>query len=169
MFVDTARMDQHILQQFTTALEECYTKWYPQEVAAMRTYEASHGLSTCTGFSDDFPTCSLNTSIDLANADNVDVGDATIGIALFHELLPVTAQHWYFVFPNVLVQDGDCEHKGLIVQLQVGRTISWDGNCIRHCTSVCDMKSTLNHVYGIHIAAAKRTAILQEKILLKTG
>ena len=53
---------------------------------------------------------------------------------------PGTAEGWYFLLPNVIVcpSDGDysCPKGGIAIRLKHGVSIAWDGQVIRHGTTV---------------------------------
>jgi hypothetical protein len=59
--------------------------------------------------------------------------------------------------PNLRVESKGKLHHGVLVCLRHGRSISWDGRVIRHCTSVTNHgvgeNDEKNYVYGWFHAA----------------
>jgi len=83
-------------------------------------------------------TKSINVSVNLANATHYDMNDKGIGAAVWVEQSPFVEMDIYFIFPNVSVKDSTGKmQNGLLVKLKDGCTISWNGNSLCHCTSMC--------------------------------
>jgi hypothetical protein len=82
-------------------------------------------------------TKSVNVSVNLANAAHYDENDEGIGAAVWVEQSPNVAMDVYFIFPNVSVKDSTNKMRnGLLIKLKDGCIISWNGNSLRHCTSM---------------------------------
>ena len=86
-------------------------------------------------------------SKNLGNASHFDYKDKSISISLWAETKPGSSHNWYFILPNLSINDLD----GVVITLKHGAVISWDGRIYRHCTSVTDgvgESENDNHVYG---------------------
>jgi len=83
-------------------------------------------------------TKSINVSVNMANAAHYDVNDEGIGVAVWIEQSPHVGMDVYFIFPNISVKDNRTNQlrNGLLIKLKDGCTISWNGNSLRHCTSM---------------------------------
>jgi len=107
-------------------------------------------------------TKSINVSVNMANAAHYNVNDEGIGVAVWIEQSPHVGMDVYFIFPNISVKDKrtDQLRNGLLIKLKDGCTISWNGNSLRHCTSMhSDPKHPLSYnppshekagLYGFH-------------------
>ena len=84
-------------------------------------------------------TKSINVSVNMANAAHYNMNDEGIGDAVWVEQSPHISMDVYFIFPNVSVKDKKTNQmqNGLLVKLKDGCTISWNGNSLHHCTSMC--------------------------------
>ena len=71
--------------------------------------------------------------------------DASCSITVFVEEKPGDAEGWYFILPNMTVNDGE---QAIVVKLFDGCAISWDGRVIYHCTGLSELGSDGNCVYG---------------------
>jgi hypothetical protein len=143
------------LKQFTKLFGRYLSLKFPLEAAAMTTSERSRGLYPDTSsFSEDSPCASLNASVDLGNSDHYDTRDISIGVSLFLTDDPTcTVSDWFFVLPNIELEfKGEC-YKGVLIELQDGVALSWDGRQIRHCTSTGVTTGLGNRRYGLHMAA----------------
>jgi hypothetical protein len=73
--------------------------------------------------------------------------------------------------PNLKVVKQGKVYDGVLVPLYHGRSISWDGNLIRHCTSVTDPgvsdDGEANHVFGWFHAAKKKLVNYAQKTTKK--
>ena len=66
---------------------------------------------------------SIMFSKNLGNSSHYDYRDRTRSVSIWAERFPGTASNWFFVLPNISV-DGS---KGVLIRLQHGTVISWDG------------------------------------------
>jgi len=79
----------------------------------------------------------VNVSVNLANPLHYDPTDENVGAAVWMERDLDHPADVYFIMPNLLVKDSDgISRQGLIVKLKDGCIILWDGNEIRHGTSL---------------------------------
>jgi hypothetical protein len=109
--------------------------------------EDSLGVSTQSSMPQAF-----NQSVNLGNASHYDVRDGSTGISMWTELVPGSAENCYFVLSNLVVKYGGNVHVGVLIKLEHGTAISWDGRIIRHCTSVTYENGKQNSsVVGNHI------------------
>jgi hypothetical protein len=92
---------------------------------------------------DDGPGGTMMISRNLGNSSHYDYADQSHSFAIWVEKLRGVAGNWYFVMPNISIN----ESKGVVVRLRHGVAISWDGRKIRHCSSVTDIGDD-NNVYG---------------------
>jgi hypothetical protein len=149
------RRQRGALLLFTELLSHYISRSFPLEAAAMTTAERSRGLYPDTSSFSTISTCaSLNASVDLGNSDHFDTRDISIGVSLFvtdDPASPVT--DWYFVLPNIALEFHGKHYKGVLVELQDGVALSWDGRYIRHCTSAGVTTNPGNRRYGLHMAA----------------
>jgi hypothetical protein len=90
----------------------------------------------------------MMATMDLGNATHVDL-DSSVGISTWVESLPGVAKNWHFLMPNV-TRDGE---RALVIVLEHGTTIMWDGRLVRHNTSDSECGEG-NHVYGNWFAAS---------------
>ncbi len=120
---------------------------FPHQVIAMRAAERALGILPDTAM-----TLGYDQSVNLGNASHFDVMDGTTGISVWTELKQGSAKNWYFVIPNLVVTHNGIEYVGVIIKLDHGIAISWDGRVIRHCTSVTDV-GVDNCVFGTFWAA----------------
>jgi hypothetical protein len=143
------------LKQFTKRFASYLSLSFPLEAAAMTTSERSRGLYPDTSsFSEDSPCASLNASVDLENADHYDTRDISIGVSLFLTDNPkCSVSEWFFVLPNIELEfKGEC-YKEVLIELQDGVALSWDGRHICHYTSTGVSTASDNRWYGLHMAA----------------
>jgi hypothetical protein len=91
----------------------------------------------------DGPGHVIMISRNLGNSSHVDYADASRSIAFWVEEKPGQAKNWYFLLPNVSIE----ESKGVVIKLFHGAVISWDGSKIRHCSSITKPGND-NNVYG---------------------
>jgi hypothetical protein len=139
--------------QASTVLEPLF----PHQIIAMRAVERALGIRPKSSM-----TQSYDQSVNLGNASHYDVMDASTGISVWTELIPGTAKNWYFVLPNLKVTHNGIEYVGVMIKLDHGTAISWDGRLIRHCTSVTDVNGNKggeggNFVFGTFWAAKAKT------------
>jgi hypothetical protein len=88
-------------------------------------------------------------SKNLHNEAHLDPGDKSTCYALFLETKPGTACQWAFVLPNL-------GPTGVIIWLQHGTVICWDGRMVRHCTSLDPAGSGEgNTTLGFFVSAAR--------------
>jgi hypothetical protein len=80
----------------------------------------------------------LDCSNNLSNTSHYDVNDGLVaGYAVWTETVPGLASIWYFILPNVYGETKDGRpFSGLAIQLNHGVAIQWDGQLLRHCTSI---------------------------------
>jgi hypothetical protein len=153
-FKETAKQAVALLQ-FTELFSNYLSLSFPFEAAAMTTSERSRGLYPDTSsFAPNSPCASLNASVDLGNADHYDTRDVSIGVSLFltnDPKCPVSG--WFFVLPNIELEWKGICYKGVLIELQDGVALSWDGRHIRHCTSAGVSTAPSNHRFGLHMAA----------------
>jgi len=91
---------------------------------------------TCVG-GDKGLTKSINATVNLANAAHYDVNDECVGAAIWFEKNKEIQMDVYFIFPNIVVEDSKgISQNGLLVKIKDSCIISWDGNSLRHCTSI---------------------------------
>jgi hypothetical protein len=99
----------------------------------------------------------LVQSHDLGNSAHYDIQDASIGIAIWTEVLPNHCKSWNMIFPNIQIDHNNKTYQGLVIQLHHGIAISWDGRYVRHCSSIplfsSPSSSSCNHVFGTFWAA----------------
>ena len=128
------------LNQITSAASQFYTKHFQAEAKSMVDESLYHKRI------DEMENCIVSeflVSKDLINACHVDCFDKSYSITTWVEEIEGNAKGWNFVLPNI-TSDGE---KGTIIPLTHGKTISWDGRKIYHCSRVGDMASN-NNVYG---------------------
>jgi hypothetical protein len=129
---------------------------FPHQLISMRAIEQGLGICTTSRMPQAF-----NQSVDLGNASHVDVMDGSAGMSMWTELRPGTAKNWYFVLPNLIVTHDGTDYVGVVIKLDHGTTISWDGRLIRHCTSVTDVNGGdvegENHVFGMFFSTKANT------------
>ena len=104
------------------------------------------------------PSCSMNISSNLGNATHYDVGDGSVGYAIWIETKPDNASNWFFVLPNVLIKYNGKSYNGLAIQLFHGVALSWDGRVIRHGTSITTPVCKSNECFGWFWSADLRAA-----------
>jgi hypothetical protein len=92
-------------------------------------------------------------SIDLANADHTDTRDASYSCAVWASNDPKNIENWYFLCPNIAIDHDGILYQGLLVALDHGVEISWDGRVIRHCTSLTTRNTKKAHAYSFFMAA----------------
>ena len=95
-------------------------------------------------------------TIDLRNASHYDVNDMKYSLSIWASDDPDKLRgKWFFVLPNVKVAlSNGTVHHGLIIVLDHGIQILWDGRVLRHCTAFCD-KSDAD---GAHAFSIFKTA-----------
>jgi hypothetical protein len=129
---------------------------FPHQLISMRAIEQGLGIFTKSRMPQAF-----NQLVDLGNASHVDVMDGSAGMSMWTELRPVTAKNWYFVLPNLIVTHDGTDHVGVVIKLDHGTAIWWDGRLIRHCTSVTDVNrgdvEGENHVFGMFFSTYANT------------
>ena len=81
---------------------------------------------------------------DYINSSHIDFADQSPTIAFWVEENVGEAEDWNFVYPNVRIN----EHDGLMVKLQTGLMMAFQGDIIRHCSTVGELGNN-NHVYGM--------------------
>jgi len=81
-------------------------------------------------------TKSMKVIFNLANPAHYNIWDLGAGMAMWMETNETQKTDVYFVFPNVIVKDGDISQSGVLIKLCDGCMISWDGSLLHHCTSV---------------------------------
>jgi len=81
-------------------------------------------------------TKTLNILVNLANSSHTDPYDLGIGIVVWiFDTNDELSQS--FVFPNLLTtQTNGTTAQGCVVKISDGIALSWNGNCIRHCTLI---------------------------------
>ncbi len=84
-------------------------------------------------------------SKDLINAAHYDL-DTSFGISVFNEKMMGTANGWYFVLPNTII-DGGNDNEAIVIQLFNGCALAWDGRKVFHCTATNEIGES-NHLYG---------------------
>jgi hypothetical protein len=99
---------------------------------------------------------SMVVSVDLANATHYDINDASMCFALFAESKPYTTSGWFFILPNVLVKFQNRTYHGLVLKLNHGVCIHWDGRIIRHGTSVHKHATSVDHTVAFFGGASSR-------------
>jgi hypothetical protein len=159
---------REMLKQAKKVLEPLF----PHQLISMRAMERGL-LNICTKST--MPQA-FNQSVDLGNASHVDVMDGSAGMSMWTELKPGTAKNWYFVLPNLVVTHNGVDYVGVVIKLDHGTAISWDGRLIRHCTSVTDVNGGdiegENHVFGTFFSTKANTVGAQmnrSEILLNYG
>ena len=84
----------------------------------------------------------VTVSENLANESHVDSNDDGMSIAIFHT--HKSNQHGkttrYFLLPDVETWDGNTMKQGVAIEMVDGLVISWDGDKVRHCSSVPEIK-----------------------------
>ena len=89
------------------------------------------------------PGSCIMISKNLGNSAHLDYNDASMSLAVWVEERVGGATNWFFVMPNLRLND----KLGVVIQLFHGCVISWDGQLIKHCTSVTSTGDS-NNVYG---------------------
>jgi hypothetical protein len=112
------------------------------------------GMDGCGRFG--HVTHSLDLSVNLSNASHYDVNDACQGFSIWTEDKPGTTDNWYFVLPNLrgTFPGSDREYIGIAIALSHGVLVGWDGQLIRHCTSVKTRHA--GNFFGTFFAAKTR-------------
>jgi hypothetical protein len=157
------------LRQFMIEFRRLLDLHYPLELACLNAQMRSFGeipppeMGGTTGI-----VPSMNISMDLGNEPHYDTNDLGLGLSVWLEDIPGTAKNWNFVLPNLLIKFEGATYDGLVVELCHGAYIQWDGGSIRHCTSVTDCGSPLNHVYGFHVTNNFPSLKQYQEIHLKT-
>ena len=153
-----------LLKSFTRLFSSFLLKSFPLEHASMVSSERSRGLLPDTSsFDSSSPCSSLNVSVDLANPDHYDIRDISVGVSLFlTDSSSESVKGWYFVMPNLEVLHCGKSYRGVLIQLQHGIALSWDGRYIRHCSSSGVTSTPGNRRYGLHMAANGPTAKMVE-------
>jgi len=81
-------------------------------------------------------TKTLNVSVNLANSSHTDPYDMGNGIVvwIFDSDEPLSQS---FIFPNLVITNTDgSTAQGCVVKISDGLLLSWNGNCICHCTLI---------------------------------
>jgi len=107
-------------------------------------------------------TKTLNVSVNLANSSHTDPYDMGNGIVvwIFDSDEPLSQS---FVFPNLVTTNTDgSTAQGCVVKISDGLLLSWNGNCIHHCTSIRTRNSVPNtdasgNIYGFHFVNSMRS------------
>ena len=147
----TKDVPSHHLAHFMQEYRKLLRKEFPYETASIVSQWRSKNVFPHTNMGGaDSPSLSLNTSINLGNAPHTDNLDVGVGVSIWTEDRPGTAKGWYFVLPNLLVSHKNTTYQGVMVRLSHGAAITWDGTCIRHCTTVTE-PGRHNNVYGLHV------------------
>jgi len=60
-------------------------------------------------------TESMNVSINLADSAHYNIRDLGVGMAMWMETNETQKTDVYFVFPNVIVKDGDISQSGVLI------------------------------------------------------
>jgi hypothetical protein len=82
-------------------------------------------------------------SRNLGNSAHIDNRDQSRSIGVWVEEERGRAKNWSFLLPDVSVRGS----KGVVIKLFHGAVISWDGQIIRHCSSIAQPGQD-NNVYG---------------------
>ncbi|HEY9295874.1 MAG TPA: hypothetical protein VIQ31_05785, partial [Phormidium sp.] len=123
-------------------------------------------------------TKSFNMSHNLANAAHFDPNDLGTGFAVwvFDDLDDPNSIEQYFVLPNLLTRDANgVTHKGILIKLCDRHIITWNGNVIRHCTSIRNMPNLESSfkeglpgdVYSFHYANSMPNLKAYKEVRLK--
>ena len=73
-------------------------------------------------------------SKNLGNSSHYDYKDKSQSISFWAEKYPGTAHNWFFVLPNLSINSS----AGVVIKLEHGIAIVWDGTIHHHCTSATD-------------------------------
>jgi hypothetical protein len=88
---------------------------------------------------------------DYTNSSHIDHNDETNTIAIWVEEKNNCAEDWNFIYPNLSIG----EYQGLVIKLQSGLMMTWDGSKIRHCSTVGKLNVLNHHVYGLAFVTKK--------------
>jgi hypothetical protein len=91
----------------------------------------------------DGPGNVIMMSRNLGNSAHIDCADKSRSLGIWVEEQPGRATNWYFILPDVSIDKSN----GVVIQLFHGAVITWDGNKIRHCSSMTEPGNG-NNVYG---------------------
>jgi hypothetical protein len=83
-------------------------------------------------------SCKFFSTINFANELHHDPDDLSVTFAYWAERYPGTARNWYLVYPNMIVHKDGIEYKGLRIELCDGAGVEWDGQIMKHCTTVSE-------------------------------
>jgi len=167
-FVKPADFHNELNGQLCQEIASYMEKVYPHHLITTRHAERAHGVHPQQNMGgENGVASSMDQSIDLANATHFDINDASTSFSLWSELNPNTAKNWFFVLPNLRVFCDGKMYNGVIIKLNHGTSICWDGRIIRHGTSITDINgndfkevknsTTENHVFGTFFAAKAKT------------
>jgi hypothetical protein len=102
----------------------------------------------------------------IVDASHYDVNDGSVGFAVWTENNPGSTHNWYFVLPNVFgssvrhVGEGASPFNGVAIKLTHGMAICWDGQLIRHCTSVMSFdRPKEQHAFGTFCSAKTKNIL----------
>jgi len=183
----TSKVSFCLVKAFVAALATIGKIVFPDVLSVIQDTEGDANATPCAAMAGDVlhnrVGCTIDMSVNLANASHFDVNDASQGFSVWTEDIPGMASDWYFVMPNLHgVKPDGSKFNGVAIKLRHGTAISWDGRTIRHCTSLSrpdgpgtnvagQSVKTVNHVYGTFTAAKerivqagrKRAAIISKK------
>lgn len=100
---------------------------------------------------------SMMVSTNYINSSHFDYKDDSLSISVWAEKYPGQAKNWYFLLPNlsILADDGTPPSAGVLIKLFHGATIQWDGNFLKHCSTVSELGPEDNQVYGCFMGSCR--------------
>jgi hypothetical protein len=120
---------QKFSETFRSMLEETdYLKDQVKSIDDAKTIKR-HGPA---GSFPEGPGVNLMVTKNIGNSGHYDTSDDADSVARWVEDKPGHACNWFFVLPNVSIEN---KH-GVVIRIQQGTMIGWDGRNIYHCSSV---------------------------------
>ena len=148
LYKDTYKLSENnllsnLMKEYTTM----FNNVFPLETSVIKKYAACYNelIPKEMGGSNGI-TKTMNCSRNLINPPHIDASDLGISISLWTELIPGDAKNWEFIFPSCKSKTTTENFNGIIIGLNHGVVISWDGN-LKHCSTVGDILDE-NGVFG---------------------
>jgi len=139
----------------TWSFSRMMKRYFPKQLSSYKEYEEKKGI---------FPswqmgglhglTCSGDVSVNLCNAEHLDVNDADIGVSIWVEEEKNNHKNWYILLPSTYASS-DEKKRPIAIKVFHGIFMAWDGRKVRHCTSYTTLLGK-NNVYGCFFCVTNR-------------
>jgi hypothetical protein len=137
-----------LLKKYCVDSKKLFARLLPAETQEIITSDMNQDVQTheCLGGEYGF-SAFITITRDLRNSAHIDL-DNSKSIITFTESKPGTARQWFFLFPNLVLQN---VNKAVAIKLFHGCVISFDPRVLKHCTVLShsgENNTTFGNLFG---------------------